>query len=86
MCSQTGEDRTVETQLVELLDFDKFNLIKVLLKNRLKIVWCTRRERAQGDDERRRIEVMLAAHFCCRYFQRGLILQFLRASLHSLGG
>ena len=30
-----------------LLDFDKFELIKLLLKNRIKIVWCTRLARAQ---------------------------------------
>ena len=52
----------MENALVALLDFDKFDLIKDLLRNRLKIVWCTRRERAQSEDERTRIEVCLAAH------------------------
>jgi hypothetical protein len=56
-CAQKGEDRNVEGQLVQLLNFEKFDLIKELLKNRLKIVWCTRLERAQGDAERARIEV-----------------------------
>jgi len=54
---QKGDDRDVENQLVQLLDFDKFELIKELLKNRLKILWCTRLQRAQGDEERTRIEV-----------------------------
>ena len=56
-----------------LLDFDKFDLIKELLRNRLKIVWCTRRERAQSEDERARIEVRPSGavfvpkvpHGCC---------------------
>lgn len=38
------------------LDFDKFELIKQLLRNRLKIVWCTRLERAENEEERSRIE------------------------------
>ena len=60
--TQTGEDRDVENRLVQLLDFDKFELIKELLKNRLKIVWCTRLQRAQAEDERARIEVR---GLCC---------------------
>lgn len=53
------DEAEVENALVALLDFDKFDLIKELLRNRLKIVWCTRRERAQSEDERARIEVRL---------------------------
>jgi pre-mRNA-splicing helicase BRR2 len=38
-----GSDvRATENKLVLLLDYDKFEFIKVLLKNRAKIVWCTR--------------------------------------------
>lgn len=44
---QEGSDQDCENALVMLLDFDKFDLIKVLLKNRVKIVWCTRLARAQ---------------------------------------
>ncbi len=51
------DEAEVENALVALLDFDKFDLIKELLRNRLKIVWCTRRERAQSEEERTRIEV-----------------------------
>ncbi|KAL5724254.1 RNA helicase [Ranunculus cassubicifolius] len=50
------DDRDVERRLVMLLDFDKFSLIKNLVHNRLKIVWCTRLARAQDDDERKKIE------------------------------
>lgn len=62
MTRQSGDDRDVETQLVQLLDFDKFELIKELLKNRLKIVWCTRLQRAQGEDDKARIEVLSLSH------------------------
>ena len=60
---QGDDDRDVETQLVQQLDFDKFDLIKELLKNRLKIVWCTRLQRAQAEDEKARIEVSLCPPF-----------------------
>ncbi|PON73250.1 U5 small nuclear ribonucleoprotein 200 kDa helicase [Trema orientale] len=51
-----GDDREVETTLVLHLQFDKFNLIKFLLRNRLKIVWCTRLARAEDQEERKKIE------------------------------
>jgi pre-mRNA-splicing helicase BRR2 len=41
------DERDVENKLVLLLDYDKFDLIKTLLRNRLKIVWCTRLARAE---------------------------------------
>lgn len=59
----------VENALALKLDYDKFELVKQLVKNRLKIVWCTRLERAETDDERHRLEVdssaaLAAAHPC----------------------
>ncbi|KAL8109951.1 DExH-box ATP-dependent RNA helicase DExH12-like [Apium graveolens] len=51
-----GDDREVETKLLVHLQFDKFNLIKYLLKNRMKIVWCTRLARAEDQEERKKIE------------------------------
>ncbi|ESW21254.1 hypothetical protein PHAVU_005G055300 [Phaseolus vulgaris] len=51
-----GDDREVESKLLFHLEFDKFSLIKFLLRNRLKIVWCTRLARAQDQEERERIE------------------------------
>ena len=33
-------DREAENALVALLDFDKFDLVRALLKDRAKIVWC----------------------------------------------
>ena len=49
----------VENELVQLLDFDKFQLIKALMQNRLKIVWCMRLHRAQTDEEQARIQVRI---------------------------
>ncbi|KAM7481884.1 hypothetical protein LguiB_006467 [Lonicera macranthoides] len=51
-----GDDREVENKLVMHLQFDKFPLIKFLLRNRVKIVWCTRLARAEDQDERKKIE------------------------------
>ncbi|KAJ6970752.1 hypothetical protein NC653_035127 [Populus alba x Populus x berolinensis] len=51
-----GDDREVETKLLVHLQFDKFSLIKFLLRNRLKIVWCTRLARAKDQEERKQIE------------------------------
>ncbi|GMJ00673.1 embryo defective 1507 [Hibiscus trionum] len=39
-----GDDGEVETKLFVHLQFDKFSLIKYLVRNWLKITWCTRLE------------------------------------------
>lgn len=39
--------REAENKLVMLLDFDKFDLIKMLLANQAAVVWCTKLARAQ---------------------------------------
>ncbi|XP_043809314.1 LOW QUALITY PROTEIN: DExH-box ATP-dependent RNA helicase DExH12-like [Manihot esculenta] len=51
-----GDDREVENKLLVHLQFEKFSLIKFLLRNRLKIVWCTRLARAKDQEERKLIE------------------------------
>ena len=53
---QNTDERLCENNLVILLDFDKFDFIKILLKNRAKIYYCTRYKQAQSDDERQQIE------------------------------
>lgn len=53
-------DSQVETHLVDLLDFDKFALIKMLVQNRQKVVWCMRLNRAQNDEDHTRIQVSLS--------------------------
>ena len=60
MMQSSQPDSQVETHLVDLLDFDKFALIKMLVQDRLKVVWCMRLNRAQNDDEHTRIQVR-----CC---------------------
>ncbi|XP_047979849.1 DExH-box ATP-dependent RNA helicase DExH12-like [Salvia hispanica] len=56
-----GDDREVETKLVVHLQFDKFKLIKFLLCNRLKVVWCTRLARAEDQEKRKEIEEEMIA-------------------------
>lgn len=56
-----GDDRDVENRLVMLLDYEKFDLIKLLLRNRLKIVWCTRLARAEDQEQRKNIEEEMVA-------------------------
>ncbi|VAI72626.1 unnamed protein product [Triticum turgidum subsp. durum] len=50
-----GDDRDVENRLVTLLDHENFDLIKLLLHNRLKIVWCTFLARAEDQEQRKKI-------------------------------
>ena len=44
---QLPDSREVENRLVGLLDFERFELIKELLRNQGRIVWCMRLARAQ---------------------------------------
>ncbi|RHY34546.1 hypothetical protein DYB32_000856 [Aphanomyces invadans] len=55
--SEPSELGHCENKLVLLLDYDKFEFIKVLLVNRAKVVFCTRLKQAQSDAERVAIEV-----------------------------
>lgn len=50
------DTREVENKLVMLLDFDRFELIKELVKNKVRIFWCTRLARAQNEEERTTIQ------------------------------
>lgn len=52
----SNDERVCENKLVVLLDFDKFDFIKLLLRNRAKIYYCTRLKQAQSDSERSNIE------------------------------
>lgn len=54
--AESGDDRDVETKLLVHLQYDKFSLIKYLLRNRLKVVWCTRLARAEDQEKRKKIE------------------------------
>nr|WCZ58665.1 U5 small nuclear ribonucleoprotein 200 kDa [Seculamonas ecuadoriensis] len=43
------DERDCETKLVTLLEFERFDLIKLLLRNRRKILYCTRLARAPNE-------------------------------------
>lgn len=53
---QIADERICENKLVVLLDFDKFEFIKLLMKNRAKIYFCTKLKQAQNDQERAAVE------------------------------
>lgn len=50
------EERICENKLVVLLDFDKFDLIKLLLRNRVKIFYCIKLKQAESQEERQALE------------------------------
>ncbi|EYU30521.1 hypothetical protein MIMGU_mgv1a000041mg [Erythranthe guttata] len=50
-----GDDHEVENKLLVHLQFENFNLIKYLLRNRLKVVWCTRLAKAEDQEKRKEI-------------------------------
>ncbi|XP_002518663.3 DExH-box ATP-dependent RNA helicase DExH12 [Ricinus communis] len=54
--AEGGEDREVENKLLLHLSYEMFNLVRILMRNRLKIVWCTRLARAKDQQERKQIE------------------------------
>lgn len=59
---EAGSDLSAcETRLVLVLDYDKFDFIKLLLENRAKVLYCTRLKQAQNDTERRAIEEEMVA-------------------------
>lgn len=55
------DDRECENALVDILDYDKFDLIKVLMRNRAKVYYCTRLKQAQDGAEKERIEQEMRA-------------------------
>lgn len=54
--SSPDDDRSCENRLVILLEFDKFDFIKLVLENRATVVFCTRLARAKDQNERLKIE------------------------------
>ncbi|KAJ8602966.1 hypothetical protein CTAYLR_001574 [Chrysophaeum taylorii] len=55
-----GDGRACENKLVMLLDYDKFDFIKLLMRNRSRILYCTLLKQAQSDEERAKIEADMA--------------------------
>lgn len=60
--SEPGDDRVLENRLVDVLDYDKFDLIKVLIKQRDLIVFCVRRARAISESDRALIDAEFAGN------------------------
>ncbi|XP_050210373.1 DExH-box ATP-dependent RNA helicase DExH12-like [Mercurialis annua] len=54
--SEGGEDVEVETKIVHYLTFELFTLVRIIMRNKLKIIWCTRLARAKDEEERKQIE------------------------------
>ncbi len=53
---QLSDSRVCENKLVALLDYDKFDLVKQLMRNQKRIYLCTRLKQAQSDTEKKVIE------------------------------
>ncbi|KAL2915246.1 Pre-mRNA-splicing helicase BRR2 [Polyrhizophydium stewartii] len=72
--SSASNARDAENDLVALFDYDKFDLVSVLTRNRTVIVWCTRLAQADSPEEREQIELEM------RERDLGHILDELRAA------
>ena len=56
------EERDCENKLVVLLDYDKFDLIKLLLKHRWKVAACTQLAQAQSEADKEALLRQMAEH------------------------
>lgn len=56
--AEEEDARFCENSLVELLGFEAFDLIKLLMKNRLEVVYCTRLAQFSEADRGRLVEEM----------------------------
>ena len=74
LADRDADLQAAETRLVALLDYDKFDLIKVLLANRGAIVYCVRLSTAATDGERGVIEAEM-----CRDDALALVLAHLQS-------
>ncbi|KAG2812633.1 putative U5 small nuclear ribonucleoprotein helicase [Phytophthora cactorum] len=78
---EAGSDLSAcENRLVLLLDYDKFDFIKLLLENRAKVLYCTRLKQAQNDEERRSIEEEMVADETLNDGEGNAILEQLRTT------
>jgi len=58
LLSSEGSARDVENALMDLTEYDKFELVSALVTNRDRVVWCTKLARS-NDDERMDVEVAM---------------------------
>ena len=56
-----SDDRDCENKLVLLLGYDQFQFIKVLIKNRWTVLYCTLLAKTEGEEEKRAIEEEMKA-------------------------
>ena len=56
-----SDDRDCENKLVLLLGYDQFQFIKVLIKNRWTVLYCTLLAKTEGEEERKTIEEEMKA-------------------------
>lgn len=57
---KTDDDRVCENNLVALLDYDNFDLVKLLVTNKQKIYYAIKLKQAQNEAEKRALETELA--------------------------
>ena len=57
---EAPDDRSRENELVRLLEYDKFDLVRTLMQNRDVILWCTKLARAQSETEKQDIENLMS--------------------------
>ena len=56
---ESNDTREIENKLVMLLDFERFDLVKELILNKDRIVWCMRLARAKNASDRENIELQM---------------------------
>ena len=59
--AQKSDATACENRLVELLEYEQFEFVRLLMQNRWAIVWATLYRRAKDDAERRTLEEQMAA-------------------------
>eukprot|EP01113_Clastostelium_recurvatum_P015961 TRINITY_DN1902_c1_g1_i1.p1 TRINITY_DN1902_c1_g1~~TRINITY_DN1902_c1_g1_i1.p1 ORF type:complete len:2154 (-),score=847.63 TRINITY_DN1902_c1_g1_i1:92-6553(-) len=57
-----ADEGQAENELVLLLGFDQFETVKLLLRNRFKIVYCVKLARASNDQEREALETEMRSN------------------------
>jgi pre-mRNA-splicing helicase BRR2 len=58
--AQKQDATACENKLVELLEFEQFEFVRLLMQNRFAVVWATLYRRAKDETERRAIEEQMA--------------------------
>ncbi|KAJ3102694.1 DEIH-box ATPase [Phlyctochytrium bullatum] len=62
LLSPVRSARDCENELMALFDYDKFDLVRLLTKNRDIVYWCTRLAKAGSAEDREQIEMEMGEH------------------------